>query len=94
MSQLSRISFGSTGEIAGVPPQRFAEEENQGIERLLLCGQGHAPLNRQLAQEPLEVLTGRRFEFARADKRREPPGPLAIGLLRAPGVVLEPEPLD
>ena len=71
-----------------VASQALAEQEDQCVERLLLGAPAHPPFNRQLAQKSFEIFTRRCLHFPRPHKIRQPPGPLAVGLLGAPRVVL------
>src|SRR5690606_37234767 len=68
-------------------------EEQERALRLVLRRRGHAPLDRQRRQEGLDLACTESGRMAFAVEHDEAPDPVAVRLLGAKAVVLEPDPV-
>ena len=74
--------------------QGFAEEEHQCVKGLLLGGDADSTFDGELREKIPDVIAGGVLRALFADELVKPPGPFAVGLLGAPGIMIELEALD
>jgi hypothetical protein len=63
-----------------LPFQDLFIEEDDGVERLILCGRRDLALHRQMRQKSLDLLTPHVIRMSRVVEENKPPHPLDVGL--------------
>jgi hypothetical protein len=66
-------------------------EEDERVQRLILCGRAHLPVHRKPGQEPLDLQGAHLGRMTLPVEEDEPPDPADVGLFRPAAVVTDPE---